>query len=255
MSDAILPAGQTEDAFLGGGIRLRQPADGYRAAIDPVFLAASVAAGPGETVLDAGAGHGAAAICLAHRVDGCRVTGIELQPGLVRLANDNARLNGLEKSVQIMVGDLARPLPRMSAGAFDHVMSNPPFLEAARADISPDPGSAAANVEGDASLADWIAFMLRMVRTKGSVTLIQRADRLDEILSLLRGPAGEIVVFPLWPKNGVAAKRIVVRARKGVRTPMSMAAGLVLHEDDGAYTPEADAVLRGGALDIAAART
>ena len=243
----VLPAGFTEDAFLDGAVRLRQPVVGYRAAIDPVLLAASVGAGPGQRVLEAGSGHGAAAICLAHRVPDCTVTGIEIQPDLVRLANDNARLNNLASSVQVMVGDLVRPLPRIAAGGFDHVMANPPYLDAPRADLSPDAARAVANVEGEADLAVWVAFMLRMVRPKGTITMIQRADRLGDILSLLQGHAGEVVVFPLWPKRGFPAKRIIVRARKGIRSPLCMSAGLVMHEDDGGFTQAADEILRGGA--------
>ena len=246
LSEALLPAGLTEDAFLDGQVKLRQPIDGYRAAIDPVLLAASVDAAAGQRVLEVGTGHGAAAICLAHRVPECTVTGIEIQPDLVRLANDNARLNGLSNSVQIMVGDLVRPLPRIAAGGFDHVMANPPYLDVPRADMSPEASRAAANVESEADLADWVAFMLRMVRTKGTITLIHRADRLGDLLALLQGQAGDVVVFPLWPKRGVAAKRVIVRARKGIRTPLTLSAGLVMHEDDGAFTARADDILRGG---------
>lgn len=253
MSEAPAPpaspgirAAFSEDELLGGQVRLRQPVDGYRAAIDPVLLAASIDAAPGERVLEAGTGHGAAAICLARRVPDCSVTGIEIQPDLVRLANDNARLNDLAGSVQVMIGDLVRPLPRIAAGGFDHVMANPPYLEAARADASPESGRAAANIEGEAGLDVWISFMLRMVRTKGTITLIHRADRLDDILTLLAGQAGETVVFPIWPKQGRAAKRVVVRARKGIRTPLRLSAGLIMHEQDGAYTAAADEILRGG---------
>ena len=247
MPDA-LPA-CTEDLFLGGSVRLRQPVSGYRAAIDPVMLAAAVDARPDQRVFEAGAGHGTAALCLARRVPGCRVAGIELQPALARLANDNARLNGLAAQVDVMVGDLGRPPPRVAAGGFDHVMANPPHLDAARP--PPDGAKAFSRVEGNLGLGDWIDFMLRMAKPGGALTLLHRADRLDEILHLLRRRTGGIVVFPLWPKRGRAAKRVVVRARKGNRSPTVVAAGLVVHEDEGGFTPEADAVLRGGALSVA----
>lgn len=249
MPDA-LPA-CTEDLFLGGSVRLRQPASGYRAAVDPVMLAAAVDARPDQWVFEAGAGHGTAAICLARRVPGCRVAGIELQPALARLANDNARLNGLAAQVDVMVGDLGRPPPRVAPGGFDHVMANPPHLDAARSDPPPDGAKAFSRVEGNLGLGEWIDFMLRMAKPGGTLTLLHRADRLDEILHLLCRRAGGIVVFPLWPKRGRAAKRVVVRARKGSRAPTVVAAGMIVHEDDGDFTPEADAVLRGGALAVA----
>ncbi len=114
----------SEDALLGGRVRLRQPKTGYRAAIDPVMVAAAVPAEDGSTVLDVGAGVGAAALCLAARVVGCRVSGIEIQRDLVRLAAGNVTLNGFDGRVEIMIGDLSRPPPRLAAGTFDHLMAN-----------------------------------------------------------------------------------------------------------------------------------
>ncbi len=119
----------TEDRLLDGRIRLRQPATGYRVAIDPVFLAASVPAEPRQLVLDVGCGAGAAMLCLAARVPHLRVVGLEMQRDLVRLAGDNVILNGLDARASVMIGDLLHPPPRLSPGAFDHVMANPPFQQ------------------------------------------------------------------------------------------------------------------------------
>jgi tRNA1(Val) A37 N6-methylase TrmN6 len=244
-------AAPTEDALLSGRIRLRQRADGARAAIDPVFLAAAVRAGPGELVLDVGCGSGAASLCLAARVPQCRIVGLELQRDLVRLAGDNAILNGMEDRVSVMAGDLLQPPPRLSPGMFDHVMANPPFMPRGSGTPAPSPAKAAATMEGDASLADWVRFALVMVRGKGSVTFVHRADRLDAVIGHLAGRAGEIVVFPLWPSIGRDASRVLVHARKQVASRARLAAGLVLHEADGRFTAAAEAVLRGGdALDL-----
>lgn len=239
----------TEDGFLGGRLRLRQPVDGYRAAIDPVFLAASVDAAAGDRVLDVGAGHGAAALCLARRVPGCHVTGIEIQPDLARLAGENVRANGLAGFVGIVAADLMQPA--MTQADFDHVMANPPYLEQGRSTLPQGRHAAVARLEGGAGLDEWIEFMYRMARPGGILTLIHRADRLDRILSLLDRRCGAIAIFPLWPKSGIAAKRVVVRARKDAAAPAVMAPGLILHEADGAFTAEADAVLRGAALRVA----
>lgn len=254
MSDAA-PSGApdadvTSDALLDGRVLLRQPRSGFRAAIDTVLLAAAVPAADGDRVFELGAGCGAAALCLARRVAGVHVTGIELQPALVRLAGENIRTNGAQDAVDIMLGDIAGPLPPRVQGLFDCVLFNPPYLDAARARPPADAGRAAAHVEADTGLAAWTACAQATLRPKGTLTLIHRADRLDDVIACLRGRFGGITVFPLWPRTGQPARRVIVRARKGVATPLVLAPGLVLHEADGRYTAAADAVLRGAALEI-----
>ena len=236
----------TDDRLLGGRVRLRQSADGARAAIDPVFLAAAVPAEPTQQILDAGCGAGAAMLCLAARIPQCRIVGLELQRDLVRIAGDNALLNGMGDRLSVMAGDLLQPPPRLSPGSFDHVMANPPFIERGRGTEAAHPAKSAANMEGEAALGDWVRFALVMVRAKGTVTFIHRADRIDALLGQLAGRAGEIVIFPLWPRAGQPASRILVQARKQIAAPARLAPGLVLHEADGRFTATAEAVLRGG---------
>jgi tRNA1(Val) A37 N6-methylase TrmN6 len=197
-------------------------------------------------VLDIGCGTGAATLCLAARVPECRVVGLELQPDLARLAADNAALNGMEGRVIFVAGDLLRPPPRLRPGAFDHVMANPPYLARGSGSLAPDPAKAAATVEGEAALTDWLRFAIAMVRSKGSITFVHRADRIDALLGLLVGRAGEVSVFPLWPSAGRPASRILVRARKQVAAPARLLPGMALHEPDGRFTMAAEAVLRGG---------
>ena len=236
--------GETEDRLLGGRVRLRQPAAGFRTGIDAVFLAAAVPARAGEKVLDVGAGTGAAALCLASRIADASVTGIEADRALVRLANANAEANGVAGRAEFFLGDLVHPPIRFAAASFDHIMANPPFRSAGSGRIPADAGRARATIEDKAGLDHWLRFCLMMARP---VTLIYAADRLDHLLTALSGRLGGLVVFPLWPDGGARpAKRVVVSGRRNSQAPLTLMPGLVLHRPDGSYTPQADAVLRDG---------
>lgn len=247
------PDDVTEDALLDGRIRFMQPATGYRVGIDPVFLAAAVPARNGEKVLDVGAGAGAAALCLAARVPGVRVVGLDSERSMVRIAAANAKANGMAERVEFFLGNLLAPPIRLTPAAFDHVMANPPFMPEGRGNPPPDPSKAAATVEATADLEQWLRFCLLMVRPKGTVTLIHRADRLPELLAGLVGRLGDVCIFPLWPSGDgrAPAKRILVRGRRSGGGPVSILPGLVLHEQSGAYTAAAERILRqGGGLSL-----
>lgn len=232
----------TEDTLLGGRVQLLQPVRGYRVAVDAVLLAAAIDAAPGERVLDLGAGVGAVGLCLAARVPGCSVVGIELQPALARLAERNAALNGMSERLRTIVHDLARPLPP-DLGAFDHVASNPPYLAAAVADPSPDRSKALATVESSADLARWLAVAAGAAKSAGTLLVIHRADRLEEIAShFVRLGWGDVTIKRLPP-----AARVLVRARRSAAPQRREATPLILHRPDGGYTEAAEAILRGAA--------
>lgn len=237
----------TRDALLGGRLVFHQPVAGYRAAIDPVLLAAAVEAGPGQRVLDAGSGAGAASFCLAARLDQVQTIGVERDRELHRLAVRNVAENGFARRIDLINGDLHRPPPRLGGISFDHVMTNPPFLREGAA-TPPADGRAGAHVEGEGGLEAWLLASLRLLRPGGSLTLIHRADRLADVLAALHGRLGDLVVFPLWPRrNDHPAKRVLIRGTKSRKGPLRLSPGLVLHEADGSWTPPARAILERGA--------
>ena len=244
MADA---AGVTADALLGGRVKLAQPAAGYRAAIDPVLLAATVPAAARGRALDLGCGAGAVMLCAAMRAPDLAVVGLERDAAMAALARANVAANGLAARAAVIEGDVARPPPELATGDFDFALANPPFLDPATADPPPDAGRAAAHVE-DTPLAAWIAAARRALKAGGALAVIHRADRLADLLGALDG-FGDVLVVPLWPAAGRPARRVIVAARRGRRGPLALAAGLVLHGAEGRFTPEAEAILRdGGAL-------
>jgi tRNA1(Val) A37 N6-methylase TrmN6 len=238
----------TLDALLGGRVTLRQPVTGYRVAIDPVMLAAATEPAKGSRAADLGCGVGAALLCLGRRRPDLSLVGLEISPRLVQLARENVVANGFAERAEIVQGDVRAPPRALAPNIFDAVMINPPYLETARADPPPQADKRRAMVEdGGDGLVRWVTAALRLLRPKGSLVVIQRADRLDDLLIAIAGRAGEIVVYPLWPKMGGAATRVIVRGRKGMRGAMRLDHGLVLHEPDGQFTTSADAILRQGA--------
>lgn len=238
---------RTTDAVLGGRVVLRQPADGYRVAIDPILLAAACPAQAGETIVDLGCGIGTAALCVAARVLGVQCIGVDIQASLIDLAVENARANGLHDRVRFLCGDILDPVLPVYAAPADQVIVNPPYLPRGRATVSANPIKALANVEGDADLEAWVTAAARAAKPGGRVTFIHRADRLPELLAAFAARFGGIVTLPLHPKENAPAHRVIVSGQLGQRGPATLLPGLVLHQADGAFTAAAQRILRDGA--------
>lgn len=248
MSGTFAEGDLTDDKFLCGRLHLLQPARGYRAATDAVLLAAACPAGAGQSVLDLGCGAGAASLCLAARVPGLRLAGLEVQAEYADLARRNAARNGVE--MEVFTGDLAH-MPRGLRRDFDHVIANPPWYP---------PGGTASPVDARARamqvvlpVGEWVAAAARRLVPGGWLTLIAGADSVPELLAALAPKLGSASVLPLAAREGREALRVILRARKGGRAAFRLLAPLVLHRgaahdgDRESYTAEANAILREGA--------
>ncbi len=231
----------TEDTVLGGRVRLFQSRNGYRVAIDPVLLAAAVPAKPGQMVLDVGSGTGAAGFCLASRVPGIVLTGIERDGAALALARRGAEANRME--AEWIDGDVLSP-PAAVLRQFDHVISNPPYRSAERGQRSPNAARAAAHAIADLDFSAWIEFCAARVGGKGTLTLVLPAAELARAVAVIEARLPAVTVLPLWPKQGAEARRVVLQARRGGKAPSRLLPGLVLHEADGGWTEAADRVLR-----------
>jgi tRNA1(Val) A37 N6-methylase TrmN6 len=242
----------TDDAVLGGRLKLLQPREGHRVGHDAILLAAATPACAGEHGIDLGAGVGAAGLALAHRVPGLRLTLVEIDEQLVRLAAENARRNGLADRVRAVALDVDAPArdfaaAGLPAGSADIVLLNPPFNDPLRHRVSPMATRRRAHVASQDELARWLACATRLLRTGGSLTMIVRTEALGATLASFGASFGGTTVLPVYPKADAAAIRVIIAAVKGSRAPLQLVPGLVLHEADGRGTVQAEAVLRHGA--------
>lgn len=237
----------TEDALMGGRIRIRQPANGYRVNVDTMLLAAAITPGGADDgpFIEVGCGVGAALVAVAKNFTGARCVGLERDADYARLARENVALNDLSHSVEIVEADALNPPEAL--GQFGRVFFNPPF---------DDPGAGRPPAENrraayiaERPIGDWIKVWSNRMKAQANMTLIHRAHRLGDILAALDGRLGGVEVFPIRPSADAPARRVIVRAWKGSRASLKLLSGLDLHPADGAskYTPEAEAILRGDA--------
>jgi tRNA1(Val) A37 N6-methylase TrmN6 len=244
--------GLSEDAVLGGALRLRQPRRGHRVGHDALLLAAACPAQSGEHVIDLGAGVGAAGLAVAARVPGIAVTLVEIDPDLAALAAENAQLNGLAARVKSIALDVIAPARAYAAAGLvpesaARVLMNPPFNDPVRQKTSPDRRRRLAHVAPRETLGGWIRTAARLLRPRGTLTLIFRADGLADLARALDAVFGAVTVLPVYPKPDQPAVRILVRATKASRAPLALLPGLVLNDAGGHPTPDTEAVLRAGA--------
>lgn len=248
MSEAL--ADITEDAFLGGQLRLKQKRSGHRAGHDAILLAAATEARAGDRVVDLGAGIGTAGLALARRVAGIRLGLVEIDPELAELARTNAAANAI--AAETIVLDVTADAQAFAAHGLvpdsaDLVLMNPPFNDPARHRGSPDQARQIAHVATDATLDAWVHAARRILRSNGALTLIWRADGIADVLATLSRGFGSVAILPVHGEAGRAAIRVLVRAVKGGRAPTRLLPGLVLNDESRMPKKEVSDILEGRA--------
>ena len=239
----------TEDLLLGGRVRLHQPAKGHRAGTDAVLLAASAPVRPGDVVVDVGAATGAVGLMVAERQREGRFVFVERDPALAELCRRNCRDNDVPG--EVAVADVLDKASRLAAGlqpeSADIVLTNPPFLEEGQARISPDKGRAAAHALPAGGLESWLKACTGLLKPKGRLVLIHRADRVSDCLQILETWLGSLAVRFVHPDADRPAIRVLLSGVKGSRAPLIVLPPVVLNGPDGRFTPQADALHRGEA--------
>jgi tRNA1(Val) A37 N6-methylase TrmN6 len=245
----------TEDAFLGGQLRLRQPKSGHRAGHDAMLLAAATPARPGDRVVDFGAGVGAAGLAVARRVAGIELVLVEIDEALARLARGNADLNAIAADVVVL--DVTSDAAAFAAAGLgpdsvDVVLMNPPFNDSARHRASPDKARASAHVATPATLESWIHAGRRILKSGGALSLIWRADGIADVLAALDRGFGSLMIVPVHADAATPAIRVLIRAIKGGKAPTKLQAALMLNDESALPNKQLQDILAGrGVLPLA----
>ena len=245
----------TEDAFLGGGLRLRQLKSGHRAGHDAMLLAAATPVRSGHRVADFGAGVGAAGLAVARRVSEIDLVLVEMDATLAGLARANAAANALVAEVIMLDVESsadAFAAAGLSPDSVDVVLMNPPFNDSTRHRISPDKARGTAHVATATTLANWIHAARRILKSRGMLTLIWRADGITEVLAALDHGFGSLEILPIHGDVKAPANRILVRATKGGRAPTQIHPALMLNDESGLPNKRVQEILAGkGILPLA----
>jgi tRNA1(Val) A37 N6-methylase TrmN6 len=243
------PPGEfTEDAFLGGQLRLRQFKSGHRAGHDAMLLAAATPARSGDRVVDFGAGVGAAGLAVARRVSGIELVLVEIDAALAGLARGNAASNAIAADVVLLdvTADAdSFAAARLPPDSVDVVLMNPPFNDPARHRASPDKARVSAHVATVATLESWIHAGRRILKSGGVLTLIWRADGLAEVLAALDRGFGSLAILPVHGDAATPAIRVLIRAIKGGKAPIRLHAALLLNDESAMPNKQVQDILAG----------
>jgi tRNA1(Val) A37 N6-methylase TrmN6 len=232
----------TEDYILDGKIFLLQPREGYRVAVDPVIFSHFINIERGRRVLDVGCGAGAISLILKWQAPDSEVFAIDVDKNICEVCVENAQRNNLKINVINIGIERIQTHHELKDIEFDYVVTNPPFFDSKSSRVSSM--KRIANFE-TVELKDWVSFCLKKVKNNGEFAIIHCASRIDDIFSAVRGKIGAVEIIPIFPKYGSDAKRVIIKGRKGSKSPAKITSGLILHNDDGEYSETTEKILRG----------
>ena len=221
--------GLTKNKFLGNKLEILQLSDGYRGNMDSVLVAASVAAESGQKILELGCGNGVALCCLLYRIGGLEVYGIEIDKRASDICRKNIILNKFEAT--IFNSDIVTSIRELKSVSFDHVFMNPPYFKRNSVKKSPIPSSSQAKVEA-VPLSEWLSVAKKRCKPKGKITIIQRVERLPEIIKCLNGNFGKITVQPISSFKNTSPKTVIVQATKSSSAAFKLLSPKIVHKRD-----------------------
>jgi len=222
-----------------GGLKLIQDPGGFCFGVDAVLLADYADVKAGGAVIDLGTGTGVIPLIISRKSKAGRIVGVELQQESAALALRNVEMNGLAGRIEIINADITDLNARFEKGAFDAVVSNPPFIAGHSGVRNLSRAKMTARHETTADLEDFIRIASELLRSKGSFYLVHRPSRLVDIVSLARKYKLEPKRIRLVHPSRTAAPNIMLlHCTKDGNPELRFEKPLYIHRIDGGYTKE-----------------
>ncbi len=207
--------------------------------MDAVLLSGFARARQGDRVIDLGTGTGIIPILMEAKTKAEKFTGLEIQPDSADMARRSVRMNGLEKKIEIITGDIKEAESLFGAASFDVVTSNPPYMTEHHGLTNPEAPKAIARHEILCTLEDVISQSSRLLKPGGNLFMVHRPFRLVDIFVLLREyklePKRLKLVYPFADKE---PNMVLIEANRGGRARMTVEKPLIVYKEQGVYTEE-----------------
>lgn len=227
------------DDLQRNGLKIIQRTDGFCFGMDAVLLSGFAAVKPGERALDLGTGTGIIPLLLSAKTRGEHFTGLEIQTEIMKMAQRSVALNGLEKKIEIIQGDIKEASRILGAASFDVVTSNPPYMNDAHGLKNPGDVKAISRHEVLCTLEDVIREGTRALKPGGRFYMVHRPHRLAEIITVMKQyklePKRMKFVHPFVDKD---ANMVLIEAVRGGGAWLKLEPPVIVYKEPGVYTDE-----------------
>ncbi|EOS74175.1 MAG: tRNA1(Val) (adenine(37)-N6)-methyltransferase [Lachnospiraceae bacterium] len=238
-TEVLLKENERIDDLQRNHYRIIQDPGRFCFGMDAVLLSGFAKAKQGDRVLDLGTGTGIIPILMEAKTSAKNLVGLEIQPDSADMARRSVRLNGLEKKIEIITGDIKEAESLFGAASFDVVTSNPPYMTEHHGITNPEAPKAIARHELLCSLEDVISQSSRLLKPGGNFFMVHRPFRLVDIFVLLREyklePKRMKLVYPFADKE---PNMVLIEANRGGRARMRVEKPLIVYKEPGVYTEE-----------------
>lgn len=232
------------DTLFDGDLICMQHSKGYRFSIDSVVLAHYLNVQQDARILDLGTGCGVISLILLYRYQTIvrEVCGIEIQPGLAELAEQNLQSNRFLKGGRVMCGDIKNIATLVEAESYDKVIFNPPFFLPGAGRKHKIEEANLARHQVLASLQDFLSAATFAVKNRGGVYFIYPAEQICECISSAKSNNLEVKKIQFvysYPHDSHSARLVLVYCLKNGGTGTEIQPPFYVYsEKNGGYSKE-----------------